>query len=44
MCVEIHGVKILTSFGGLRCFGFINPIGVVADVRKQRVAVRIGHI
>jgi hypothetical protein len=28
--------------GGLCCVGFINPFGVVAGVRRQRLALSIG--
>jgi hypothetical protein len=31
-CVAIHGVKMLTLFGGLCSVGFIKPMGVVADL------------
>jgi hypothetical protein len=34
-------VKMLTLFDGLCCVGFIKPIGVVAGVRKQRLALSI---
>jgi hypothetical protein len=30
--VEIEGVKMLTLFSGLYCFGFMSPIGVVVLV------------
>jgi hypothetical protein len=29
-------------FGGLCCIGFINPIGIVAGVRRQRLDLSIG--
>jgi hypothetical protein len=32
--VEIQGVEILTLIGGLCFVGFVNPIGVVAGVRR----------
>jgi hypothetical protein len=32
-------VETLTHVGGLRCIGFINPVGVVAGVRRQRPAL-----
>jgi hypothetical protein len=35
---------MLTLFGGLCCVGFMNPIGVVAGVRRQRLALSIGFI
>jgi hypothetical protein len=34
--------KSLTSFGGLCCVGFINLIGVVAVVRRRRLALSVG--
>jgi hypothetical protein len=39
MCVETQVVKISTLFGGLCCVGSINPIGVVAGVGIQRLAL-----
>jgi hypothetical protein len=44
MYVEIQDVKMLILFGGLSCIGFINPIGVVAGVWRQRLALSIGPI
>jgi hypothetical protein len=38
MCVEIEGVKMLTFFGVLLFVGFINPIGVVAGLRRQETS------
>jgi hypothetical protein len=35
-------VEMLTLIGGLCCVGFINPILVVAGVRRQRLALSIG--
>jgi hypothetical protein len=32
---------MLTVIGGLCCVGFINPIGVVAGVRKQEKLYRL---
>jgi hypothetical protein len=43
-CVEIQGVNMLTLFDGLCCVGFLNPIGVVAGVRRQRLALSIAPI
>jgi hypothetical protein len=41
--VEIQGVEILISIlGGLCCVGFIYPIGVVACVRRQKLAFSVG--
>jgi hypothetical protein len=40
--VEIQSAKMLTLIGGLFCVGFINPIGVVAGIRRQRLALFIG--
>jgi hypothetical protein len=34
--VEIQGMKKLTVIGGLYSVGFINPIGVIAGVGRQR--------
>jgi hypothetical protein len=42
MSVEIQGVEMLTPVVGFCCDGFINPIGVVAGVRRQRLALSIG--
>jgi hypothetical protein len=38
------GVKMLTLFRGMCCVGFKIPIGVVAGVRRQRVALSTGPI
>jgi hypothetical protein len=38
----IEGVEMLTLIGGLCCVGFINPVGVDAGVRRQRLAFVIG--
>jgi hypothetical protein len=42
--VEIQGVKVLTLTGGLYSVGFINPIGVVAGVRRWRLAFYWAHL
>jgi hypothetical protein len=33
---------MLTLTDGLCCVGYINPIGVVTGVRRQRLALSIG--
>jgi hypothetical protein len=33
--MDIQGVKMLALIGGLCCVGFMNPIDVVAGVRRQ---------
>jgi hypothetical protein len=40
--MDIQGVEMLTLIGGLCCVGFINPIGVVAGVWRQRLAPSVG--
>jgi hypothetical protein len=35
--------KMLILVGGLCCVGFINPVGVVAGVRRYRIVSYIGH-
>jgi hypothetical protein len=42
--VEIRDVEILTIIGGLYCGGFINVIGVVTGVWRQKAALSIGPI
>jgi hypothetical protein len=37
--MEIHYVDMLILIGGSCCVGFINPIGVLAGVRRQRLAL-----
>jgi hypothetical protein len=34
--MEVQGVEMLTVIGDLCCIGFINPIGVIADVQRER--------
>jgi hypothetical protein len=36
--------EILTHIGGLCCLGFINPIGVVSGVRRQKLALSTGPV
>jgi hypothetical protein len=43
-CVEIRSVKMITSFGGSYSVGFINPIDVVAVVRRQTSSVFWAHL
>jgi hypothetical protein len=35
----MYFIEMLTLVGGLCCAGFLNPIGVVATVRRQRLAL-----
>jgi hypothetical protein len=38
----IQCVETLTLIGGLCCVGSVNPIGVLAGVRRQRLVLSIG--
>jgi hypothetical protein len=42
MSVEIQIINNINSRRWFCCDGFINPIGVVAGVRRQRLALSIG--
>jgi hypothetical protein len=42
MCVEIQGVEMLTLIGGWCCVDFMNSIGVIAGVGRQRLAISTG--
>jgi hypothetical protein len=37
--VETHGAEMLIVIVGLCCVGLINPISVVAGVRRQELAL-----
>jgi hypothetical protein len=40
----LQAVEMLTLSGGLYCVGFINPIGIVAGVHRERLALSTGPI
>jgi hypothetical protein len=42
MCMQTEGVEMLTPIGGFNCVDFLNPIHVVASVRRKRLALFIG--
>jgi hypothetical protein len=41
---EVQGVEMLKPADGLCCIAFINLIGVVAGVRRERLSVSIRKI